>query len=78
MTDSKTRKVIVLENTLLPTFVKEALAKALFDNLRAPSISFTPSSVLALASSGRATGLVVDVGWLETTVTPVCSTCGVR
>ncbi len=34
MTDSKTRKVIILENTYTPTFVKEAIAKALFDNLR--------------------------------------------
>lgn len=34
LTDAKTRKVIVLENTFLPTHVKEAIAQALFDNLR--------------------------------------------
>lgn len=71
MTDSKTRKVIVLESTFLPVHVKEAIAQALFDNLRVPSIAFTPSSLLALAACGRITGLVVDCGWLETTVTPV-------
>lgn len=86
MTDSKSRKVIVLENTFLPMHVKEAIAQALFDNLRVrqviqaymaelmmevPSIAFTSSNVLALASCGRITGLVVDCGWLETTITPV-------
>lgn len=87
MTDAKSRKVIVVENTFLPTYVKDAIAKALFDNLRVcqpfccldralthdkvPSVSFTPSSLLCLASCGRVTGLVVDCGWLETTVTPV-------
>lgn len=34
MTDAKTRKVVVLENTFLPLHVKDAIAQALFDNLR--------------------------------------------
>ncbi|WVW86693.1 hypothetical protein I302_108747 [Kwoniella bestiolae CBS 10118] len=71
MTDSKARKVIILENTYLPIAVKEHIARALFDNLHVPSVSFTPSSLLALVACGRITGLVVDVGWLESTITPV-------
>lgn len=71
MADSKQRKVIIAENTFLPTYIKEHIAHALFDNLRVPSVAFTPSSLLALAACGRITGLVVDVGWLETTITPV-------
>lgn len=88
LTDGKARRVVVLENTFLPTFVKEEIARALFDNLKVctvtfvrtdcmlilvqvPSVSFTPSSLLALAACGRVTGLIVDCGWLETTVTPV-------
>ncbi|WWD20116.1 hypothetical protein CI109_104591 [Kwoniella shandongensis] len=71
MTDPKSRKVIVVENTFLPTYVKEHLARTLFDNLKVPSVSFTSSSFLALAACGRITGLVVDIGWLETSVTPV-------
>ncbi|EIW71696.1 hypothetical protein TREMEDRAFT_28085 [Tremella mesenterica DSM 1558] len=71
MTDSKARKVIVLENTYLPSYVKDHLVRVLFDNLRVPSVSFTPSSLASLAACGRITGLVVDCGWLETTVTPV-------
>ena len=87
MTDAKARKVIVIENTFMPNFVKEHLARALFENLRVsspcmlrsgankqvPSIAFTASSLLSLAACGRITGLVVDCGWLETTVTPVRS-----
>jgi len=41
--------------------------------LQVPSVAFTPSSMLTLASCGHITGLVVDCGWLETTVTPVRS-----
>jgi actin-related protein 10 len=70
-TDPKTRKVIILESTFMPDHVKQALAKAFFDNVKVPSVAFPSASVLALAACGRSTGLVVDVGWLETTVTPV-------
>jgi hypothetical protein len=34
MTDPKARKVIVLENTFLPRYVKEHIAQVLFDNLK--------------------------------------------
>ena len=34
MTDSKSRKVIILENTYLPAYVKEHIAQALFENLK--------------------------------------------
>jgi actin-related protein 10 len=34
MTDAKSRKVIILESTFMPTYVKDAIAQALFDNLR--------------------------------------------
>lgn len=34
MTDSKARKVIVIENTFLPNLVKERIAEALFENLQ--------------------------------------------
>lgn len=34
MTDPKARKVIVVENTYLPSYIKDEIAKALFDNLK--------------------------------------------
>ncbi|BGP10542.1 hypothetical protein JCM10049v2_006434 [Rhodotorula toruloides] len=69
--DPKTRKVIVVENPLLSTRVKEMIARVLFDNLQIPSLSFASAPLLALIAAGTMTGLVVDVGNLETTVLPV-------
>jgi actin-related protein 10 len=37
MTDPKSRKVIVIENTYLPAWVKEHIAEALFENLKVSS-----------------------------------------
>lgn len=102
MTDPKSRKVIVLENPLLPTRFKEMIARRLFEDFQVrcrlleagvlssckaesealtrrvtlardqvPSISFFPPQLLALLATGRTTGLVVDVGHLETVILPV-------
>lgn len=39
MTDPKSRKVIVLENPLLPTRIKEMIARCLFEDLLVRAIS---------------------------------------
>jgi actin-related protein 10 len=71
LTDPKSRKVIIVESPLIPLFVKELLCRVLFEQLQVPSVSFAPSGLLSLVGVGRITGLVVDCGHLETTVTPV-------
>ena len=71
MTDPKARKVIVLENPMLPTAVKQSIIRILFERLSVPSVSFALSPLCALLSIGRITGLVVDVGNLETCTLPV-------
>lgn len=71
MVDPKQRKVLVVENPTLPTSVKELILKVLFDNLQVPSVSFVPAPLLSLLAVGRITGLVLDVGYLETTLMPV-------
>lgn len=71
MVDSRQRKVFVVENPLMPTLVKDMLCRILFDNLQVPSVSFLPAPLLSLVAVGKLTGLVVDIGYLETTVTPV-------
>ncbi|KAH9964476.1 actin-domain-containing protein [Russula dissimulans] len=73
LTDPKSRKVIIVEHPLLPVYVKDILAKILFDNLQVPSISFASSHLLALLSVGRITGLVLDCGELESTALPIFS-----
>ena len=44
---------------------------AVFILLQVPHVAFMPSHLLSTFSLGRQTALVVDIGWLETTVLPV-------
>ncbi|KZP23805.1 fungal-specific actin related protein [Athelia psychrophila] len=71
LTDPKSRKVILVEHPLLPLYVKEMLARVLFNNLQIPSISFASSHLLSLLAVGRITGLVLDCGHLESTALPI-------
>ncbi|EFP80514.1 hypothetical protein PGT21_001289 [Puccinia graminis f. sp. tritici] len=71
MIDPKQRKLILIENPLIPTNLRSEIAIVLFDQLHVPSISFTPSPVLTLMACGILTGLVIDVGNLESSVIPV-------
>jgi len=67
------RKVLIAENLLLPLELKNMIATILFEYMSVPSIIFAPSQLLAITSVGKKTGLVVDCGYLETTVLPVCN-----
>ncbi|KAH8117931.1 actin-like ATPase domain-containing protein [Phellopilus nigrolimitatus] len=71
LTDPKSRKVIIVEHPLLPLYLKDMMASVLFDNLQIPSLSFVSSHLLALLGIGRMTGLVLDCGYLESTVLPI-------
>ncbi|KAF9927512.1 hypothetical protein FBU30_003103 [Linnemannia zychae] len=73
LTDPKQRKVIICESPLAPIALKQIIAKVLFEKLQVPSVSFTPSHLLALLTTGTATGLVIDCGHLETSVLPIYS-----
>ncbi|CAG8826991.1 27763_t:CDS:2, partial [Gigaspora margarita] len=73
LTDPKQRKVVLCESPMMPLKLKQLIAKVLFENLQVPSISFAPSHMLALLTTGCTTGLVIDVGHLETTVLPTFS-----
>ncbi|PPQ69011.1 hypothetical protein CVT24_000086 [Panaeolus cyanescens] len=70
LADPKARKVIIVEHPLLPLYIKEIIARVLFDN-QVPSISFASSHLLSLLSVGRITGLVIDCGHLESTALPI-------
>ncbi|CDZ98092.1 Actin and related proteins [Phaffia rhodozyma] len=71
MTDPKSRRMIIAENPLLPTRIKEMLARSLFEDFQVPSISFVPPHLLALLAVGRTSGLVIDVGNLEIVALPI-------
>lgn len=71
MTDPKARKVILLENPMLPVHVKEIIANTCLALLSVPSLSFACAPLCSLLSLGRITGLVLDVGNLESCLLPV-------
>lgn len=86
LTDPKARKVILAEHPLLPIYVKDMIARILFENLQVlrrtllwpgltvfqvPSVSFASSHLLSLFAVGKITGLVLDCGHLESVVLPV-------
>ena len=71
MVDPRQRKVLVVENPMLPNSIKEMICIVLFNNLQVPSVSFVPAPLLSLLAVGRITGLVLEVGYLESTLMPV-------
>ncbi|KAF8312521.1 actin-like ATPase domain-containing protein [Clavulina sp. PMI_390] len=71
LADPKARKVVLVENPLLPIAVKDSLVRVLFLNLLVPSVSFAPSHLLALIATGRLSGLVLDCGYVDTVSLPI-------
>ncbi|KAF9478855.1 fungal-specific actin related protein [Pholiota conissans] len=70
LADPKARKVILVEHPLLPLYIKEVIARILFEN-QVPSVSFACSHLLSLLAVGRITGLVIDCGHLESVALPI-------
>ncbi|RDB26426.1 Actin-related protein 10 [Hypsizygus marmoreus] len=70
LTDPKARKVILVEHPLIPLYIKDIIARILFEN-HVPSVSFASSHLLSLFAVGRITGLVLDCGHLESVALPI-------
>ncbi|KAG6857384.1 hypothetical protein H0H87_004746 [Tephrocybe sp. NHM501043] len=70
LTDPKARKVILVEHPLLPLYIKDIIARILFES-HVPSVSFASSHLLSLFAVGRITGLVLDCGHLESAALPI-------
>jgi len=49
----------------------EIIRQALFQKVKVPAVCFADSAMLALLSLGKKTGVVVDCGCSQTTITPV-------
>lgn len=71
LVNPKDRRVVVVENVLGSTLMRETLAKVLFRHYEVSSVLFVPSHLVCLFTLGVRTGLVVDCGYRETTVIPV-------
>ncbi|KAL0076644.1 actin family [Phycomyces blakesleeanus] len=71
LADPSQHKVIICESPMIPIKVKEIIASILFHRFHIPTISFLPNHLLALLTTGKMTGLVIDCGHLETIVLPI-------
>ncbi|KAF5301426.1 hypothetical protein FQA39_LY02155 [Lamprigera yunnana] len=68
----KDRPVVVVESLLCPTIFRETLAKVLFCHYEVSMLLSVPSHLVSLSTLVIDTALVLDIGYLETTVIPVC------
>lgn len=71
LVDAKKCKVLIIEPPFFPIPLKKTLTKVLLFHIHAQSLRFYPEPVLSCVSAGSNNGLVVDVGWSQTTVTPI-------
>ena len=68
---SKDYPILFTESVLAPVQQREKVAELLFEKYGVPALYFASPAVMSLMSSGRTTGLGVQVGAGVTTVVPV-------
>lgn len=68
LVDPRQQRVAIVENPMWPSTLRESIAKVCLKHLHVGSIVFLESPVLDLIAAGLRSGIVVDVGWEETTV----------
>lgn len=61
----KEKKVVIVESVFCKSIFRNSLMRIFFDQFSAPSVLFVPDHLMALATLGRSTGIVVDIGALE-------------
>jgi actin-related protein 10 len=79
----KDRRVLVVENVLLPTTMRQIIARTLFESLevgcvhgprytlQSPCVLFAPAPLMACVPMRAPTALVVDCGHIDTVLVPV-------
>lgn len=61
----KEKKVVIVESVFCRSAFKNALTNVLFDRFNVPSLIFVPDHLMALATLGLNSGLVLDLGYAE-------------
>jgi len=61
------QKILIIENPFLPSIVKEVVHSVLLEKF-AKEISILPSPIASVLSFGYTSGLVIDLGYLESRV----------
>lgn len=65
------RKVVLVENMLMPSSIREAFAQVFFCRFKIPELSVYPLLPCVLVFSKSIHGLVIDVGYSEARVLPI-------
>ncbi|KAI1762782.1 actin-like ATPase domain-containing protein [Hypoxylon sp. FL1150] len=69
--DSRSRKFTLVLPPTLPIPLISSVLDTIFNCFQPPSISILSSPVMTVMAAGTRSGLVIDIGWHETTVTAV-------
>ena len=69
--DSKTRRLVLILPSVMPHAFISVLLTCLFTNFQIPSITILSVPILSVVAAGLRSGLVVDIGWQETTITAI-------
>ncbi|KAI1084378.1 actin-like ATPase domain-containing protein [Whalleya microplaca] len=69
--DSRPRRVSLVLPPTTPLPLLSSVFDTIFHRFQAPSISLFSSPVMAAMAAGTRSGLIIDIGWHETTVTAV-------
>ncbi|CAF0719046.1 unnamed protein product [Brachionus calyciflorus] len=70
-TNSKERKVVIVESVLTPSEFRTILADVLFNNFQASSVLFMPSHMASTYTLGINRALVIDIGYADCQIMPV-------
>ena len=71
LTEAGAAKLVLVLPSLLPHRLLSTLLVTLFNRWKFTAITLLPSPAMATLAAGLRSGLVVDIGWHETTVTSV-------
>lgn len=71
LVNPKDRRVVIVENVLCPSKIRNLLAKVLFRHYEVLSLLFVPLQIASLMTLGISTGLVLDLGYQEACLIPV-------
>jgi len=69
--DSKARRMILVLPSLMPHPLLSVVLSCLFTNFQIPGITLLSAPTLSVVAAGLRSGLVIDIGWHETTATAV-------
>lgn len=69
--EPKKCKVLIVEPLFFPMQLKDTLIKVLLSHMHAKSVLFYPEPIMSCISSGSQYGIVIDLSWNQTIITPV-------